>query len=131
MAWHLVFLYVLALFDEHGLLQQAWELYEEGKLLDLLDPELEDYPEEVVIRYIKVAFFCTQAAANRRPMMSQVIEMLSRDIRLNEKELMAPGFVTDSARSSGFASSDKKSGKSSTSYQMSSVPITITQVTAR
>jgi hypothetical protein len=33
-------------------------------------------------------------------LMSQVVEMLSRNIRLNEKELTAPGFFTDSGESS-------------------------------
>jgi len=59
--------------------------------------------------------------------MSQVVEMLSRNIRLNEKELTAPGFFTDA----GESSSKKGSIMESTSYQMSSVPETITQVTPR
>lgn len=109
------------------LLEWAWELYKEGKLLELVDPEMDEFPEEEVMKYMKVAFFCTQAAANRRPMMSQVVEMLSRDIRLNEKLLTAPGVFQDS----GLASPSKRSSESSTSYQMSSVPITITQVTPR
>jgi hypothetical protein len=95
--------------------------------LELVDPEMEGFPEEEVIRYMKVAFFCTQAAANRRPLMSQVVEMLSRNIRLNEKELTAPGFLTDS----GASTSKKESVSESTTYQMSSVPVTITQVTPR
>ncbi|PSS10252.1 LRR receptor-like serine/threonine-protein kinase [Actinidia chinensis var. chinensis] len=109
------------------LLEWAWQLYVEGRLLELVDPELEEFPEDEVVRYMKVAFFCTQAAANRRPMMSQVAEMLSRDIRLNEKELTAPGFFQDSDG----PSLDKKSSECSTSYQMSSVPTTITQLTPR
>lgn len=109
---------------------QAWELYEKGELLKLVDPELEGpYPEEEVLRYMKVAFFCTQSAMNRRPLMSQVVEMLSKNIRLNEKELTAPGFFQDSTRSSGPSSSKKSSTDSS--YMMSSAPITITQVTPR
>ncbi|KAA8515281.1 hypothetical protein F0562_018489 [Nyssa sinensis] len=112
------------------LLEWAWQLYKEGKLLELVDPELEEFPEEEVTRYMKVAFFCTQATASRRPMMSQVVEMLSRNIRLNEKQLTAPGFLSNSDINSGIPSS-KKSSESSTSYQMSSVPITITQVTPR
>lgn len=89
-----------------------------------------DYPEEEVSRYMKVAFFCTQAVANRRPLMSQVVDMLSRNIRLNEKELAAPGFFQDSSRLSGPSSSKKLMGDS-TSYEMSSVPVTITEVTPR
>ncbi|KAE8714959.1 LRR receptor-like serine/threonine-protein kinase [Hibiscus syriacus] len=111
------------------LLEWAWQLHEEGKLLELVDPELGEFPDEEVLRYMKVAFFCTQAAANRRPLMSQVIKMLGRNVRLNDKELMAPGFFQD-----GVASSSKKSIESSatsTSIQMSSVPVTITDVTPR
>lgn len=111
------------------LLEWAWRLYEEGKLLELVDPELEEFPEEEVIRYMKVALFCSQAAANRRPLMSQVVDMLSRNIRLNEKQLTAPGFFQGSGLSGGV--SDKKSSTESTSYQMSSVPATITNVTPR
>ncbi|TYJ30531.1 hypothetical protein E1A91_A06G136600v1 [Gossypium mustelinum] len=109
-------------------LHYAWQLHEEGKLIEIVDPELGEFPEEEVLRYMKIAFFCTQAAANRRPLMSQVIEMLGRNVRLNEKELMAPGFFQD-----GEASSSKKSLESSaaTSYQMSSVPVTITEVIPR
>ncbi|XP_062160650.1 cold-responsive protein kinase 1-like [Alnus glutinosa] len=112
---------------EKFLLEWAWQLYEERRLLELVDPEMEGFPEEEVIRYMKVAFFCTQAAANRRPLMSQVVEMLSRNIRLNEKELTAPGLLTDS----GASTSKKESVSESTTYQMSSVPVTITQVTPR
>ncbi|XP_031250841.1 cold-responsive protein kinase 1-like isoform X2 [Pistacia vera] len=110
------------------LLEWAWQLHEEGRLLELVDSEMEEFPPEDVIRYMKVAFFCTQAAASRRPLMSQVVEMLSKNIRLNEKELTAPGFFQDSESSRG--TSSKKSADSTVS-QMSSVPITITQVTPR
>lgn len=60
---------------------------------ELADITLEDYPEEEVLRYTKVALFCTQAAAQRRPSMSQVVEMLAKPIKLNEKELTPPGIA--------------------------------------
>lgn len=109
---------------------QAWQFYEEGKLLELVDPEMGDFPEKEVLKYIKVALFCTQENANRRPMMSQVLDMLTKNIKLNEKELTPPGFFQDSG---GFNSSQLKlkSSESSTSHQMSSVPLSITQVTPR
>ncbi|XP_057794937.1 putative serine/threonine-protein kinase [Salvia miltiorrhiza] len=120
---------------DHGGVQKllaewAWELYQEEKLLDLVDPELEEFPENEVLRYVKVALFCTQAAASRRPLMSQVIEMLSRNVRLKENELTPPGFFDDSASLSGRSAKDKLSGTSN-SYQMNSFPSTITQVTPR
>lgn len=94
--------------------------------MELVDPELVEFPEEEVMRYAKVAFFCTQAAASRRPLMSQVVDMLSRNIRLNEKELTAPGYFQTSDDCSR-----KPSSTDSASYQMSSVPVTITEVTPR
>ncbi|KAK6917523.1 Protein kinase domain [Dillenia turbinata] len=115
--------------EEKFLLEWAWQLYKEGKLLQLVDPELEEYPEEEVIRFLKVALFCTQSTASRRPQMRQVVDMLSRNIRLNEDQLTAPGFFGESGGSSG-PSSNKRSSTDS-SYQMSSVPQTITQVTPR
>lgn len=44
-----------------------------------------------MIRFIKVALFCTQAASHQRPNMKQVVDMLSKDVVLNEKILMQPG----------------------------------------
>ncbi|XP_059595949.1 cold-responsive protein kinase 1 isoform X1 [Vitis vinifera] len=108
------------------LLEWAWQLHIEGRFLELVDPELVEFPEEEVMRYAKVAFFCTQAAASRRPLMSQVVDMLSRNIRLNEKELTAPGYFQTSDDGSR-----KPSSTDSASYQMSSVPVTITEVTPR
>ncbi|KAL5575451.1 hypothetical protein UlMin_017150 [Ulmus minor] len=111
--------------EQKLLLEWAWQLHEEGRLLELVDPELKEFPKEEVIRYVKVAFFCAQAAASRRPLMSQVLEMLSRNIKLNENQLTAPGFFQDSKF--GEASSSKTGSTSN----MSSVPITITEVKPR
>lgn len=121
----------LILFNYSCPLLKAWQLHEEGRPLELVDPEMGEFPEEEVIRYIKVAFFCTQSAANRRPLTSQVVDMLSKQIRLNDKLLTAPGFFRDSDSASRGPSSMKKSSTDSTSYQMSSVPVTITEVTPR
>lgn len=110
------------------LLEWAWQLYEEGQLLEMVDPDLEGFPEEEVIRYIKIAFFCTQGTASRRPTMSQVVDMLSRNTRLNEKELLPPGFSQDTG---GRSSSKNKSSDTPTSTQMSSVPVSVTQITPR
>lgn len=99
--------------------------------MELADPEMGEFPEEEVIRYIKVAFFCTQSAANRRPIMTQVVDMLSRQIQLNDKELTAPGFFQDSDSPSGGPSSTKGSYADSAGYHMSSVPVRITEVIPR
>lgn len=111
-------------------MKQVWELYEEGKLLDIVDPRLGDYPQEEVLRYMKVALFCTQAAANRRPAMSQVIDMLTKNIKLNEKLLTAPGFY-GGLGTSDIPSVSKKTSNASTSNEMSFAGISITKITPR
>lgn len=86
--------------SQQFLLEWAWQLYVEGKLLEFVDPDMEEFPEEEVMRYTKVALFCTQSTASRRPLMIQVVDMLSKAIQLNEKELTAPGFFTSEGESS-------------------------------
>ncbi|KAF8391372.1 hypothetical protein HHK36_023676 [Tetracentron sinense] len=115
------------------LLEWTWQLYEEDKLLELVDPELEEFPVEEVLRYIKVALFCTQATANRRPSMTQVVDMLSRHIQLNENQLTPPGFFQDSARLDETPSSSNKNytTTNSTSQLFSSSHVTITDVIPR
>ncbi|KAJ3692952.1 hypothetical protein LUZ60_012047 [Juncus effusus] len=85
------------LLSEDGklLLERTWQLYQENRLTELIDSALSEYSEEQIITYMKIALFCTQASALRRPNMLQVVEMLSRPIRLNEKELTPPGFIND------------------------------------
>lgn len=108
------------------LLEWAWQLYKEGRLLELVDSEIGDFPEDMVIRYMIVAFFCTQASANRRPLMSKVIKMLSNQTQLDEKQLEAPGFFPNA----GANPKDNRSAGSN-SLQFSSVPFTITEVSPR
>ncbi|XP_031125901.1 putative serine/threonine-protein kinase [Ipomoea triloba] len=87
------------------LVEWTWKLKEEGRLLEIVDPELTDYPEAEVMRFIKVALFCTQAAYQQRPSMKQVVEMLSKEVRLNEKILTEPGvYRLHTSRKAGFGS---------------------------
>lgn len=107
---------------------QTWQLYEEEKLTDLVDPNLKEYPEEDVKRFIKVALFCIQAATARRPSMTQVVEMLSKPtIRIKEKELTAPGLWHKSSATSTTSSS--KSQANDTSPMLSVTPLTAPSVT--
>ncbi|XP_065014706.1 putative serine/threonine-protein kinase isoform X2 [Musa acuminata AAA Group] len=76
-----------------SLLEWTWQLFVEGRIKEVIDPALQEYPEEQVLRFLKVGLFCTQASAGRRPSMPQVVEMLSKPMKLNEKELTPPGVV--------------------------------------
>ncbi|KAF7019650.1 unnamed protein product [Triticum aestivum] len=123
--------------DDKFLLEKTWELYEAGKLKELVDPDLGDYPDEEAIRFIKVALFCTQAAAARRPSMLQVVKMLSKPIRINERELTAPGYISEynSGVSKATASSDSRFKNSTTADDSDMfstvVPQTVTDISPR
>ncbi|KAK7395124.1 hypothetical protein VNO78_15666 [Psophocarpus tetragonolobus] len=83
----------IAAFEEDYLVlvEWAWKLKGENRLLDLIDSELGEYDESEVYRFLIVALFCTQSAAQHRPSMKQVLEMLSKEVHLNEKALTEPG----------------------------------------
>ncbi|XP_021639664.2 putative serine/threonine-protein kinase isoform X1 [Hevea brasiliensis] len=109
------------------LVEWAWKLRKEERLTDLIDPELTEYPEDEMMRFIKVALFCTQAAAHQRPTMKQVLEMLSRNVNLNEKALTEPGVYRSHTSSQHFggssdetSSSQKKKGKQSEYFSVTS-----------
>ncbi|XP_027065954.1 cold-responsive protein kinase 1-like isoform X2 [Coffea arabica] len=107
------------------LVEWTWKLREEGRILEIVDPELGEYPEEEVIRFIQVALFCTQAAAHQRPGMKQVLKMLSEEVNLNEQLLDAPGvYRPHTSRQSGggglqITSSRSDKGKMSAYFAMS------------
>ncbi|KAM0889652.1 hypothetical protein ACQ4PT_027591 [Festuca glaucescens] len=122
--------------EDKLLLEKTWELYEAGKLEEMVDPAVGSYPQEEVIRYLKVALFCTQAAASRRPSMLQVVKMLSKPIRINESELTAPGYINEykSSHSKATASTDsrlKNSTAEDSDMFSTVVPQTVTDVSPR
>lgn len=99
---------------EWKFLWQTWKLREEGRLLAIVDPELGEYPEKEVLRFIKVALFCTQAASHQRPDMKQVVVMLSKEVNLNEKSLTEPGVYRSRTSRTPVGGSSAESSSSGT-----------------
>ncbi|KAK3226158.1 hypothetical protein Dsin_006020 [Dipteronia sinensis] len=104
------------------LIEWTWKLREEERLLELVDPELTQYPEDEVMRFITVGLFCTQASPHQRPTMKQVVEMLTKAVNLNDKILTQPGVYRvhssqhlsgGSGSSAETSSSRKRKGKQS------------------
>ncbi|KAK4278121.1 hypothetical protein QN277_016012 [Acacia crassicarpa] len=62
------------------LLQKAWKLYQRGTHLSLVDDTLDpnEYDEEEVKKIIEIGLLCTQASAEIRPTMSQVVGLLQQ-----------------------------------------------------
>ncbi|CAM0902819.1 unnamed protein product [Alopecurus aequalis] len=72
----------------------VWELYEEGHPLDMLDPRLDDFDDEEVLRAIKVALVCTQGSPHQRPPMSRVVAMLTGDAEAPDW-VPKPSYITE------------------------------------
>ncbi|KAL2500545.1 Protein kinase superfamily protein [Forsythia ovata] len=104
------------------LLEWAWKLRNEGRSLEIVDPDLVQYPRDELMRFITVALFCTQANSQRRPDMKQVLTMLSTDVTLNDSLLMEPGVYRPQTSfkseggSSQITSSQQSKGKQSANY---------------
>ncbi|CAL9015213.1 unnamed protein product [Prunus brigantina] len=82
-----------------SLVAYAWQVWNEGKGLELLDPLLLDScdPDEF-LRYLHIGLLCIQEDAQDRPTMSSVVVMLkSETVTLNqpEKPALSMGRFTD------------------------------------
>eukprot|EP01018_Ginkgo_biloba_P002784 Gb_09900 [translate_table: standard] len=56
--------------------------------------EKETYRKDKIVSVVHVALLCTQASARLRPRMSQVVQMLTSDIKLETSEMPSqPVFV--------------------------------------
>ncbi|KAH8948909.1 hypothetical protein BDL97_10G002400 [Sphagnum fallax] len=66
--------------DQAYLLEWVWKLYEEAKLLEIVDPKLNTHNhEEDIIHVIKIGLLCVQSTASKRPSMARIVVMLQGD----------------------------------------------------
>ncbi|KAL6544629.1 hypothetical protein OROMI_023491 [Orobanche minor] len=80
--------------DKIYLLEWAWNLHENSREIELVDPTLHQYDANEVRRIIGIALLCTQASPALRPPMSRVVAMLSGDIEV-PSVTTRPGYLTD------------------------------------
>ncbi|XP_062014520.1 G-type lectin S-receptor-like serine/threonine-protein kinase At4g27290 [Rosa rugosa] len=80
-----------------NLLGHAWNLYTEGRSIELLDTSVGNStnPSEEVLRSIHVGLLCVQKDPEDRPSMSDVVLMLSGEGALPQPE--KPGFYSKSS----------------------------------
>ncbi|GLU23149.1 hypothetical protein SLE2022_391750 [Rubroshorea leprosula] len=66
--------------DHTSLIGYAWDLWDENKLMELIDPSIRDScnPNEVM-KCIHVGMLCVQDSAALRPKMESVVLMLERE----------------------------------------------------
>ncbi|XP_059075582.1 cysteine-rich receptor-like protein kinase 10 [Cryptomeria japonica] len=64
-------------YDMQHLVEWAWKLFEGGNALNMVDSETPGVSQEQALRCIHVGLLCVQANATLRPVMSDVITMIS------------------------------------------------------
>ncbi|KAA8537119.1 hypothetical protein F0562_029655 [Nyssa sinensis] len=80
--------------DKIYLLEWAWNLHENNRSLEMVDPHLTAFDESEARRVVGVALLCTQASPMMRPPMSRVVAMLAGDIEVNTVT-SKPSYLTD------------------------------------
>ncbi|KAM3340107.1 hypothetical protein P3S68_029977 [Capsicum galapagoense] len=83
---------------EHFLVNKAWEIYNTGRLLELVDPMLNgEFRGDEAVRFLKIGLLCVQEIASLRPKMSAVIKMLSNAnyMELEDINITQPGILAD------------------------------------
>ncbi|XP_051131923.1 putative serine/threonine-protein kinase isoform X2 [Andrographis paniculata] len=78
------------------LVEKAWELYNAGKLLDLVDPAMNgEFPNEEAIRFLKLGLLCVQETTRLRPTISEAMKMMTNEINTDNVEIKRPGLVAN------------------------------------
>lgn len=72
-----------------ALMVQAWDLHEQGKLMDLIDPSLGLTNDDLLEaqRVVHIALMCLQICGDKRPNMDRVLTMLQGE---TVSEVVAP-----------------------------------------
>ncbi|XP_075482217.1 cold-responsive protein kinase 1-like [Primulina tabacum] len=82
--------------DERQILEMAWKLYQRNELAKLVDPSLDGrFDEEQACRFLKIGLICAQDNPKLRPVMSNVVSMLTGDNDVDDIKIEKPGLITD------------------------------------
>ncbi|KAF8407797.1 hypothetical protein HHK36_006933 [Tetracentron sinense] len=65
--------------EKADLLSYTWKLYQQGKALELVDPNLSKYSRDEAAMCIQLGLLCCQSSVPDRPEMNSVNLMLSSD----------------------------------------------------
>lgn len=99
---------VILNFDEGSFSLQAWNLYEQGELEELVDMSFNgDVNTKEACRYLKIGLLCTQGMPRLRPNMSTVVEMLMGKIDVDNMIVFKPGLFSELMEQNGGGGKDK------------------------
>ncbi|XP_050371711.1 uncharacterized protein LOC126789558 [Argentina anserina] len=106
-----------------NLIRHVWDLWKEDRAMEIVDPTLESYNSDEVMRCIQVALLCLQEESDDRPAMSAIVFMLSGET--SPPYPNQPAYVF--RRNSGTTDADLSVPKESNSISN----LTVTTVEAR
>ncbi|KAJ3699191.1 hypothetical protein LUZ61_002896 [Rhynchospora tenuis] len=64
---------------DRAFFSKVWKKWEQDEILELLDPKLNQCPDEEAQRYFQIALLCVQYEPEKRPSMPEVLKMLNSD----------------------------------------------------
>lgn len=101
--------------------EHAWRLYEQSKILELVDPKVQadEFDEKEVAQVCQIALLCVQPHPNLRPAMSEVVLMLTMKTEQSIPPPLKPAFLDRKDLKDKNAVSDTAADTRSTSYWLS------------
>nr|XP_029120416.1 cysteine-rich receptor-like protein kinase 3 isoform X2 [Elaeis guineensis] len=116
--------------EGHSLVSLIWQKFNSERLLELLDPYLQDQcSEEQALKVFHIGLLCAQASPNLRPPMWKVVEMLTS----NSKDLPLPtqppfiGIKGASFKTEGSETSSLLASSSRSPYSVNQMSVTAVQ----
>ncbi|XP_059077443.1 cysteine-rich receptor-like protein kinase 42 isoform X2 [Cryptomeria japonica] len=104
------------------LLQWIWQLYESEQILEMVDPKLKgEYPQEQMVRVIRIALLCVKASPSQRPSMTQIVSMLTSNSEITDQPTK-PAFLESNVNDRTPTSSSRDSAGSHGSVTVSLFP---------
>ncbi|KAL4577868.1 hypothetical protein LXL04_013983 [Taraxacum kok-saghyz] len=103
-----------------NLLDHAWNLYENGTHVSLVDERLDasEYASEDASKIIEIALMCTQSQVSARPAMSEVVTLLS-DKSVDEMPTVRSTYQEDDVKIQVDSSMSLSSNATASSVQVS------------
>ncbi|XP_047311816.1 putative serine/threonine-protein kinase isoform X2 [Impatiens glandulifera] len=81
---------------EQYLVDKAWEMYKDGRLLEMMDPIMNgDFDKEEANRLLKFGLICVQELSRMRPRMTMAVKILSGEVDISKVEVFQPGLFPD------------------------------------
>ncbi|KAL4313847.1 hypothetical protein AHAS_Ahas15G0026000 [Arachis hypogaea] len=98
--------------DYQFLVDWVWHLHRQGRILEAVDPRLEnEFEAEEAERVLKLGLACSHPIASERPKMQTIVQIISGSVPVPYVPPFKPPFVWPAADQSGASSGDPSSSE--------------------